>query len=55
MLGFESFAVAGPSCWDELPVELRDLTVGPKAFANHLKKLLFRIVFSDGACTFEFV
>ena len=43
--GLRAFAVAGPSCWNELPVELRDLTVGPATFAKHLKTHLFRVVF----------
>ena len=40
-----AFAVAGPSCWNALPVELRDLRVGPETFAKHLKTHLFRVVF----------
>ena len=40
-----AFAVAGPSCWNELPVELRDLSVGPETFAKHLKTHLFRVGF----------
>ena len=40
-----AFAVAGPSCWNELPVELRDLTVSPATFAKHLKTHLFRVGF----------
>ena len=43
--GLRAFAVAGPSCWNELPVELRDLTVSPVTFAKHLKTHLFRVVF----------
>ena len=39
-----SFAVTGPKCWNELPVGLRDLSVGPETFARHLKTHLFRIV-----------
>ena len=39
--GLRAFAVAGPSCWNELLVELRDLTVGPETFAKHLKTHLF--------------
>ena len=31
--GLTAFAVAGPSCWNGLPVELRDLSVGPEIFA----------------------
>ena len=53
--GLKAFAVAGPSCWNELPVELRGLTVGPATFAKHWKTQLFRVFFSDGARTFEFV
>ena len=43
--GLRAFAVAGPSCWNELPVELRDLTVGPATFAKHLKTHLFWVGF----------
>ena len=43
--GLRAFAVAGPSCWNELPVELRDLSVGPETFAKHLKMHMFRVVF----------
>ena len=43
--GLRAFAVAGPSCWNELPVELRDLTVSPATFAKHLKTHLFRVGF----------
>ena len=43
--GLRAFAVAGASCWNELPVELRDLTVSPATFAKHLKTHLFRVVF----------
>ena len=39
--GLRAFAVAGPSCWDELPVELRDLSVGPKTFVKHLSCFFF--------------
>ena len=54
--GLRAFAVAGPSCWNELPVELRDLTVSPATFAKHLKTHLFKVgFFSDKARTFEFV
>ena len=53
--GLRAFAVSGPSCWNELPVELRDLTVGPETFAKHLKHVLVQLTFSDGASTFEFV
>ena len=40
-----AFTAAGPSCWNELPVELRDLTVGPATFAKHLKTHLFKVCF----------
>ena len=40
--GSRSFAVAGPKCWNKLPVGLRDLSVGPETFARHLKTHLFR-------------
>ena len=43
--GLIAFAVAGSSCWNELPVELRDLMVGPATFAKLLKTHLFRVVF----------
>ena len=43
--GLRAFAVAGPSCWNELPVELRDSTVGPATFAKTLKTHLFIVVF----------
>ena len=43
--GLRTFAVAGPSCWNGLPVELRDLSVGPLTFAKHLKTHLFRVGF----------
>ena len=43
--GLRAFAVAGPSCWNELPVELRDLTVSPATFAKYLKRHLFRVGF----------
>ena len=42
-----SFAVAGLNCWDELLVELRDLSVGPETFAKHLKMQLFKVGFCD--------
>ena len=43
--GLRAFAVAGPSCWNELPVDLMYLTVGPATFAKHLKTHLFRVGF----------
>ena len=45
--GSRSSAVAGPKCWNKLPVGLRDLSVGPDTFARHLKTHLFRVGFSD--------
>ena len=54
--GLRAFAVAGPSCWNELPVDLRDMAVGPATFAKHSKTHLFRVVFfPDRVRTFEFV
>ena len=38
--GLRAFAVAGPSCWNELPVELRDLTVSPATFCETLEDAL---------------
>ena len=35
--GLRAFAVAGLSCWNELPVELMDLTVGSETFAKPFK------------------
>ena len=43
--GLRAFAVAGPSCWNELPVELRDLTVGPATFAKTLEDALVQSCF----------
>ena len=42
-----SFVVAGSKCWNKLPVELRDLSVGPETFTRRLKTHLFRVGFSD--------
>ena len=39
--------MAGPKCWNKLPVGLRDLSVGLETFARHLKTHLFRAGFSD--------
>ena len=47
--------MAGPKCWNKLPVGLRNLSVGPETFAKHLKTHLFIAGFSDKARTFEFV
>ena len=30
--GLRAFAVAGPSCWSRLPVELRNMSIGPETF-----------------------
>ena len=38
--GLRAFAVVGPSCWNGLPVELRDLSVGPETFYETLKDAL---------------
>ena len=35
--------MAGPKCWNKLPVGLRDLSVGPETFARHLKTHLFSV------------
>ena len=45
--GLRAFAVASPSCWNRLPVELRNMSVsvGPETFAKHLKKHMFRVGF----------
>ena len=40
--------MAGPKCWNKLPVVLRDLSllsVGPETFARHLKTHMFRAGF----------
>ena len=29
--------MAGPKCWNKLPIGLRDILVGPETFAGHLK------------------
>jgi len=41
--------------WNGLLVELGDLSVYPETFVKHVKTHMFRIVFSDGTRTFEFV
>ena len=42
-------AFASLSCWNEFPVELRDLpvqlSVGPETFVKHLKMHMFRVGF----------
>ena len=45
--GSRFFAVAGPKCWNKLPVRLRDLSFGLETFARHLKTHLYRVGFSD--------
>ena len=52
---FRGFVVAGPKCWNKLPVGLRDLSVGSETFARHLKHTCSEPGFSDMARTFEFV
>ena len=43
---FRSFAVAGPSSWNALPVGLRSSSFGLKTFAKHLKTHLFVLAYS---------
>ena len=47
--GSRAFAVAGSSCWNAWPAELRDLSVGTgtESFAKHLKIHLFRVGFLE--------
>ena len=47
-----SFAMAGPKCWNKLPVGLGDLSVGPETLLE-LENTLVQSWFSD--YTFEFV
>ena len=42
--GLRSFAVAGPSSWNALPVDLRSSSFGLDTFAKHLKTHLFGYV-----------
>ena len=44
--GSRSFAVAGPSSWNALPVDLRSSSFGLDAFAKHLKTHLFGLAYS---------
>ena len=37
--GLRSFAVAGPSSWNALPVDLRSSSFGLDTFAKHLKHI----------------
>ena len=41
-----SFAVAGPSSWNALPVDLRFSSFGLDTFAKHLKTHLFGLAYS---------
>ena len=41
-----SFAVAGPSSWNVLPVGLRSSSFGLETFAKHLKTHVFRLAYS---------
>ena len=44
--GLRSFAVAGPSSWNALPVGLRSSSFGLDTFAKHLKTHLFGLAYS---------
>ena len=44
--GLRSFAVAGPSSWNALPVGLRSSSFGLDTFAKHLKTHLLGLVYS---------
>ena len=44
--GLRSFAVAGPSSWNALPVGLRSSSFGLDSFAKHLKTHLFGLAYS---------
>ena len=53
--GLRSFAVAGPSSWNALPVGLRSSFFGLDTFAKHLKTHLFGLAYThDRARTFEY-
>ena len=43
--GLRASAVAGHSCLNELPVELRDLTVGPATFRNTWRRTRSELIF----------
>ena len=45
--GLRSFAVAGPSSWNALPVGLRSSSFGLDTFAKHLKTHLFGVTKPD--------
>ena len=53
--GLRSFAVAGPSSWNALPVGLRSSSFGLDTFAKHLKTHLFGLAYSRQDTHFEFV
>ena len=55
--GLRSFAMAGPSSWNVLPVGLRSSSYGLHTFAKHLKLKHIYLVSRthDRARTFEFV
>jgi hypothetical protein len=40
--GPRSFAVAGPACWNNLPLELKTLPLTSEQFVSRLKTVLFR-------------
>ena len=44
--GSRSFAVAGPSSWNALPVGLRSSSFGLDTFTKHLKTHLFGLAYS---------
>ena len=44
--GLRSFAVAGPSSWNALPVGLRSSSFSLDNFAKHLKTHLFGLAYS---------
>ena len=53
--GLRSFAVAGPSSWNALPVDLRSSSFGLDTFAKHLKHIYLVLHTHDRVRTFEFV
>ena len=46
--GLRSFAVAGPSSWNALPVGLRSSSFGLDTFAKHLKHIYLFSVLTTG-------
>ena len=46
--GLRSFAVAGPSSWNALPVGLRSSSFGLDTFAKHLKTSIWFSVLTTG-------